>query len=277
MNVELSYEVVGEGPLVLCAHGFPDHARSFRHQVSALTAQGFSVVCPTMRGYAPSGVSPSGRYDAEALGTDLCMLAKKLSPSAPVRLLGHDWGAIAAYAATAMAPELFSHMVTMAVPHPRNTLPRMLMPSQVRRSWYLWMFQLRGYAEKRLAENNLALIDQLWRDWSPSYRASPEELAQIKEGIASRIGPVLAYYRALSGPAALFGNSRSLLLSKTSVPSLYLHGAEDGCIGVELMHGAEAHYRASIELLKIPGAGHFLHLERPEPVNDAILAFFGRP
>jgi pimeloyl-ACP methyl ester carboxylesterase len=276
-DVTLSCFVAGRGPLVLCAHGFPDDARTFRHQVKPLVDRGFRVVCPTMRGYAPSSVAKSCRYDAEVLGRDLCALAETFSPDAPARLIGHDWGAVAAYAATALNPKRFSHVVTIAVPHIRSVAPRLLSPAQARRSWYMGMFQFRTIAEMRLAENNLALIDRLWRDWSPSYTPKKEDLDQIKAGIATRMPEVLGYYRAFFSAASIFGAPRRLLLEKTSVPALYLHGEEDGCIGVELTRGMEKHFTAGVSIQRIAGAGHFVHLEKPDIVNPMLLDFFGSP
>jgi len=276
-DVTLSCLVAGTGPVVLCAHGFPDDARTFRHQVKPLVDRGFRVVCPTMRGYAPSSVAASCRYDAEVLGRDLCALAEKFSPDAPVRLIGHDWGAIAAYAATALEPQRFSQVVTIAVPHVRSVLPRLLLPAQARRSWYMGMFQFRTIAEMRVAENDFALIDRLWRDWSPSYTAAKEDLDLIKAGLATRLPEVIGYYRAFFSAASILGTPRQLLLAKTSVPTLYLHGEEDGCIGVELTRGMEQHFTAGVSIQRIAGAGHFVHLEKPDVVNALLLDFFAAP
>ncbi len=276
-DVTLSCLVAGEGPVVLCAHGFPDDARTFRHQVKPLIERGFRVVCPTMRGYAPSSISRSSRYDAEALARDIVALADHYSPHAPVRFIGHDWGAVAGFAATALAPQKFSHLVTIAVPHLRAAAPALVTPRQARRSWYVFMFQLRIIAEMRLAENNLALIDRLWRDWSPSYTPSKEDLDLVKEGIASRIPEVLAYYRAFFAPNSLLGTPRSLLLAKTTVPSLHVHGEEDGCMGVELTYGTEKHYASKVSIQRIANAGHFVHLEKPDAVNPLLLDFLGSP
>ncbi|MDI1430805.1 alpha/beta fold hydrolase [Polyangium sorediatum] len=277
-DVELSCTVHGDGPLVLCAHGFPDDARSFRAQIDPLVARGFRVACPTMRGYAPSGIPKSRRYDAEALGHDLCALADRLSPGSPVRLVGHDWGAVAAYAATALAPARFSHLVTIAVPHLRATLPRLAQPAQLRRSWYIAYFQLRGVAERGLAKNDFALIDRLWRDWSPGYAASREDLDLIKAGIAPRVSEVIGYYRAFFSSRVLLGEARRLLFTKTTVPAIHMHGEDDGCIGVELARGVEErHFLAGIRVHTVPRAGHFVHLERPEVVNPILLDFLGAP
>lgn len=273
-DVTLACTIAGEGPLVIAAHGFPDDATTFRAQVPALVAAGYRVAVPTMRGYAPSGIPRSGRYDPAALGADLIALADRLSPRAPARILGHDWGAIAGFAAAAIAPDRVSHLAALAVPHLRAVAPRMLAPAQLRRSWYIRFFQLRGVADARLRADDLALVERLWRDWSPGYRASAEELRAVKDGIRDRVGPVLAYYRSL--PRAALGESRRLLFARTTVPTLRLHGADDGCIGVECGRGEERCYAAPFESRVIPGAGHFLQRERPEQVNEALLSFFAR-
>jgi pimeloyl-ACP methyl ester carboxylesterase len=275
-DVELSCTVRGEGPLVLCAHGFPDDERSFRAQVEPLVARGFRVACPTMRGYAPSGLAKSGRYDVEALACDLLAIADQLSPTEKVRLVGHDWGAIAAYAATAIAPARFSHLVTIAVPHLRAVLPRLARPAQLKRSWYTYFFQLRGIAERALAKDDLALVDRLWRDWSPGYRPSKQDMDHVKAAIRPRIEHVIAYYRAFFSLRALTGETRRLLLEDTRVPALYFHGVDDGCLGVENIEGMERFFRAGVDVHRVPGAGHFVHLERPDAVNPPLLDFLGR-
>ncbi len=272
-DVTLACRVAGAGPLVLAVHGFPDDATTFDAQVPALVRAGYRVACPTQRGYAPSTVPRSGRYDVEALAGDLVALAQRLSPGAPVRLLGHDWGAVAAFAAAALAPERFSHLCTMAVPHPRALLQN-VSAAQLRRSWYVGFFQLPRVAEARLAAADFAFVDRLWRDWSPGYRASAEELRRVKDGLTGRAREVIAYYRALRSPRALLGRSRRLLLGRVRVPSLHLHGADDGCIGAETTRGAERFYAAPYRLRVVEGAGHFLQRERPDEVTRPLLEFF---
>ncbi|MEP7120088.1 MAG: alpha/beta hydrolase [Byssovorax sp.] len=262
------------GPLVLLAHGFPDDASTFRAQVPALVAAGFRCVTPTLRGYAPSGRSTENRYDAASLGHDLVGLADHYAPRAKARLVGHDWGAIASFAAAAIAPDRFSHLVTMAVPHARALLAN-TSAAQLRRSWYMGFFQLPRLAETRLIRGDHAMIDELWRDWSPGYRASEEEMRRVKEAISGREPEVLAYYRALLSPRALLGDARKLLLAKTRVPALHLHGEDDGCVGVECARGAERWYLDSYAMKRVAGAGHFLQRERPEEINAALLGFFG--
>jgi pimeloyl-ACP methyl ester carboxylesterase len=243
--------------------------RSFRYQVDELVGAGFRVAVPAMRGYLPSGVPKSGRYDAEMLGRDLLAVADELSPEQPVHLVGHDWGAVAAYAASVLAPTRLISLATMAVPHLRVALPRWRRARQLRRSWYMMMFQLPVIAERRLRADDFALIERLWRDWSPGYDAPREEMQHVKDAIAPRVPEVLACYRALLRGAA--PKAARLLQRRVSVPSLYLHGADDGCVGSELATELEPAYEAGVQVHIVQGAGHFLHIERPAEINALLL------
>jgi pimeloyl-ACP methyl ester carboxylesterase len=269
----LACDLAGEGPLVILAHGFPDCARSFRHQVPALVAAGFRVAVPTMRGYSPSTIARDGRYDGAALGGDLVALARHFSPGRRVRVVGHDWGAVAAYAAAALAPGAFSHLATVAVPHLRAAGLRFLSAAQLRRSWYIALFQLGRFAERRLAADDFALVDRLWRRWSPGFHAPAGELAAVKAALRGREHEVLAYYRAI---ARVDRPLLRLLGRRTHVASIYVHGIDDGCVGVGLSDGVERAYDAPIAVHRIAG-GHFVHQENPEQFNRILVQFLQTP
>lgn len=274
-DVRLSVTTVGSGPLVIAAHGFPDEAGTFRGQVPALVDAGYRVAIPAMRGYAPSGVARSGRYDLPALAGDLLDLADRLSPGAKVRILGHDWGAAAGLSAAAIAPHRVSHVAALAVPHPRVFLRALATPAQARRSWYMGFFQLRGVADLAVRAGNMALIDRLWRAWSPGYSASVAEMAAVKAGLRRRIGAALGYYRAM--PRSLSSPEvRRTLLGPIAVPTLRLHGSDDGCIGAEVGEDEGALYTGGFERVVIAGAGHFLQRERPDEVAGHVLRWFAR-
>jgi len=133
---------MGEGPLLLCLHGFPDDARTWRHQMPAFAKAGYRVVAPYIRGYAPTSASPGGHYQTAALGRDVVGLIDALSPKAPAVVFGHDWGALAAYAGALLAPKRISRLVTAAVPYgPRLQTAFLTNYAQQKRSWYMFFFQ----------------------------------------------------------------------------------------------------------------------------------------
>lgn len=259
----------GRGPLVLAAHGFPDCATTFQHQVSPLVEAGLSVALVSMRGYFPSSRSRLGRYDASALGADLLAVADALSPAAPVGIVGHDWGAVAGFAASARAPERIGALATLAVPHLRVAAPRFFSLEQARRSRYILDLRRAG-AEARLRARDFAAVDALWRNWSPGFVPPSEHLAAVKHALAAHPEGPLAYYRSLFPPDP---TSVRWLAAKTRVPSLHLHGRDDGCIGVDLCAGVERAYADAFSLVVVEGAGHFLHLERPDTVNAVLVRF----
>ena len=267
----------GSGPLVLCLHGFPDDARSWRHQTTAIVDAGYRVVAPFMRGYAPTSQPADGRFDAMALGEDVVALLDALGEDAVV--IGHDWGAAATYFGALLSSRRMRKIVTLAVPYGPGFF-RALRESYVqqRRSWYMLFFQ-HALAEEALARDGFAMIEHLYRDWSPGWQVPRATLDLVKETFArpGTLQAALAYYRhtmrpVFDEPAQL----ESMLQAMTvplDVPALYLHGAHDGSIGLELADGMEAYFPRGLRVVIVPGTGHFLHQEQPEAVNRPLLEF----
>jgi pimeloyl-ACP methyl ester carboxylesterase len=279
-NVDFTVIDHGEGPLVLALHGFPDGPKGWMAQLPALVGAGYRVVTPYMRGYRPTSAPRDGRYDAMALAEDVGALIEALGADDAI-VMGHDWGAVAAYFGALLAPQRVRRLVTMAVPYgPRFFAALRDDYAQQRRSWYMFFFQ-QAIADRALAHDDFAMIDGLVRDWSPDWTPPPAWLAHVKD-IFRRPGTVesaLAYYRQTMGPA--FGDPAQLdaAIEASGIPlappTLYVHGADDGCIGREVAAGMDAYFPAGLRVLEVPGAGHFVHHERAEVVNLAILDFLG--
>jgi len=278
-GIGVHYLEAGSGPLVLCLHGFPDHARSFRLQLPTLAKAGFRAVAPFMRGYAPTDVPPSGPYQAAMLAKDAAALLEALSPREPAYVFGHDWGAIAAYGAAELAPSRIRKVVTAAVPHGPQLMQAIFGSyAQMRRSWYIFMFQL-PTAEAAVSQDGFRFLDLLWADWSPGWKPPPEEMAALKATFAKPgvLSAALAYYRHTFNPALqvaeLADLQAKLLTDPIQVPGLIFHGARDGCIGVETLDGMEAVFPKGLKKVVVPDAGHFVHQEKPELVNEQLIAF----
>lgn len=264
-GAELAYFERGDpsGPLIVLQHGFPDYPKTFFPLMERLVARGYRCVAPFLRGYAPS--TTHGPFDQARLGDDLAALVQALSPQRQAVLIGHDWGAVATYAAVRSSPRLFRRAVTLAVPHvaafERNVRTSL---SQQRRSAYIAFFMLPFVPERVVASRDFAFVDALWRRWSPGYEPAPEYMAELKRCLRASMPGPLAHYRALRPFPTR---------PRIEVPVLHLHGASDGCIGFEAGAGQERHFAGQFGSEKLEHLGHFLQLEDPDRVADKILDF----
>jgi len=278
-DVEFSYLEWGpaDGPLALLLHGFPDSAHTWRLLGPVLADRGFRVVAPFMRGYAPTAVPADGRYQTGALALDACRLHEALGGDGRAVIVGHDWGAMATYGAAAYEPDRWSRVVASAVPPSGAMSGGFLSYDQLQRSWYMFFFQS-PLADMVVPMDDLRFIDRLWADWSPGHDAT-EDLALLKPSLSSpeNLAAALGYYRVTLGsvaPAEELADVQAATQSPTPQPTLYLHGADDGCVGVDLAANAAAFLPADGSRVEIvEGAGHFSHLEQPDRVNQLIADF----
>ena len=271
----LSYLSSGpdDAPLVVCLHGFPDIPRTWTPLTEQLREAGYHVVSPWLPGYAPSSLD--GPFDVPAVARTILRFVDELSPSEPVRIIGHDWGSIVAQCALAQRPERFRAAATLAVPHPlafQANLERY--PRQLRRSAYMGFFQLPVVSDRVVQLRNFRFIERLWEAWSPGFDPGPDYFEELKACLRPSMPAPLRYYRAMTSPRAIREVRKILGAGPIVVPTIYLHGERDGCIGPEIAEGQEAYFSALFEMVKLADAGHFLHLERPAEVNGAILRWF---
>jgi len=252
-----------DGPLALCLHGFPDSARTWRHLLPELAAAGYRAVAPWLRGYAPTIVPADGDYSGAALAADTNALHVALGGGSDAVLIGHDWGAITTYAAGALAPANWRRLVTIAVPPPSIATEAFFRYAQLKRSFYIFVFQS-PIAELIAGADDMAFIERLWQDWSPGYDGA-EDLKHVKDALRgpANLSAAIGYYRAMF---SIGGVDKS-----PPQPTLYLHGTDDGCFGVDGVRGSADQLSLDSEIDIVDGAGHFLHLERPAETNAKIL------
>jgi len=271
-GIDFAYLEAGVGPLVLCLHGFPDTAWGYAPVLPLLAAGGFRAVAPFMRGYAPTSLAADGDYSIPALARDVIALIDHFGAERAY-VVGHDWGAVAAYAAASLRPDRIERIVTAAVPHLRRFLLRPSL-AQLSRSHYMFKFQLPRWPEKTIPANDFAWLESLIRSWSPSWQFTAEDLAPLKAGFSepARLRAALAYYRAL--PRTLLDpEAWSTVMQALEVPARVICGERDGCIGAEMFRDQAHLFSAGYELRTMTGAGHFMQWEQPQPFAELVLEF----
>lgn len=258
------YEEMGQGPLVLLVHGFPDTAQTWRAVMPRLAEAGFHVVAPYLRGFAPSDDAPGGLNVVDA-AQDLLDLAAHLrgQGAADIALLaGHDIGAeIVVEAAVRMDPR--PRVATLSTP-PAGWPLDLAGPDQMKRSWYAFL-AARPDAPALFGWDDFALLDQLWADWAPGWPAEDEgDLGRFRTALSGgRLDGALEYYRAQSfmpGPSP-------------SVPVLHIHGLDDGRIGADVARVAAEEFAPGSKLDILPGVGHFPQLEAADHTASTLISW----
>jgi pimeloyl-ACP methyl ester carboxylesterase len=270
-----------DAPIALCLHGFPDTAHGWRKVAPLLVDAGWRVVAPFMRGYAPSSLSSDASYHVGALMDDALRVLEAAGPTGRDVLIGHDWGAIAATGLAAMPDSPFTKAVVMSVPPAatfRGKVPdagRLVarLPRQLLRSWYVVYFQLPLLPERSASW----VVPRLWRQWSPGYDAG-DDVALVMDAIGSPENwrAALGYYRATirgSKPPARYAELHEHWLSPPTLPTLYLHGADDGCASADYTRWVEPGLPPGSRAEIVEGAGHFIQLDLPREVARLIADF----
>ena len=274
-----------DAPIALCLHGFPDTAYGWRKVAHALVDAGWRVVAPFMRGYAPSSLPSDGSYHVGAVMDDALRVLDAAGPTGRDVFIGHDWGAIAAAGLAAMPDSPFSKAVIMSVPltaafRPFGRLPHSArlaakLPRQLLHSWYIMYFQLPWLPDRSASW----VIPRLWRQWSPGYHAD-EDLRYVDAAIGTpeRWRAALGYYRATvrgSRPPDQYAELNKHWLQAPRLPTLYLHGTDDGC-SEDYTPWIERVLPDESEVALIENGAHFLQLDQPDVVARHIVDFIGR-
>ena len=268
------------GTPVVLLHGFPDDVRTYDGMAGPLASAGFRVVVPYLRGYGPTRyrdpATPRSGQQA-ALGADQLALMDALGIGRAL-LAGYDWGGRAACIVSALWPDRVIGLVS-ANGYNIQDIARSIEPASPDRElryWYQWYLQTpRGAAG--LAANRAAFCRLLWRMWSPTYALSDAEYATTAKSFDNPdfVATVVQSYRhrhqAAAGDPALDGiEARLAAQPPITVPSVVLHGAEDGVDPRANSEGAARQFRGPYRREVVPGVGHFMPREGPQPWIAAL-------
>jgi len=268
-EVRLHFVEAGEGPLVVLLHGFPDFWYGWRHQIPALARAGFRVVAPDLRGYnLSSRPEDVEAYGLRRLAEDIRELIAERGESAAA-VAGHDWGGVVAWGLAAWHPDAVRRLAILGVPHPRRMYEGLRTLAQLRRSWYIVMFQLPRMPERRLAAGGFRQLRRAIELDAPPGALEPGDIERYVEAWR-RPGALTAmvnYYRAAR-------RSLGRRLPPIAAPTLVVWGERDRYLGAEL---AEPHRRdvpGLREVVRLPESSHWVMRDEPERVSTLLAEFF---
>jgi pimeloyl-ACP methyl ester carboxylesterase len=282
--VELNVLEQGEGPLVVLCHGFPELAYSWRHQMPALSAAGFRVLAPDMRGFGRSSApSEIEAYDVVSLCGDLCGLLDALGEDSAI-FVGHDWGASVVWQLAVLHPARVSAVAGLSVPFvPRApAAPIPIMRRHLGEDFYIVWFQQPGVADEALGRDvrRTLTTPRVWTSqWAEEDGPSPErpswlseqELAVYVEAF-ERTGFTggLNWYRNIDRNWEL---TAAVAERRVEQPALFVTGERDPVrrfMPAEAMRDWVSDLRDEVV---VPDAGHWVQQQAPEAVNEALLRF----
>ncbi|HEX8651835.1 MAG TPA: alpha/beta hydrolase [Pyrinomonadaceae bacterium] len=278
-GVRLHYAECGEGErLVLLLHGFPEFWYSWRHQLAALRDR-YRVIAPDLRGY---NLSDKPRrvedYRLDLLMDDVTGLVRHFG-AREAAIVGHDWGAIIAWAVAAKYPEYVWKLATMQVP-PAAVWHKNLSFRQALKSWYMLFFQLPWLPEWYIRAGDFKSIDGMFKNTSVRPGSFTDtDIRMYKEAlrVEGALTAGINYYRA--NVLSLFKGGRrksepqQISDGRIRVPTLFIYGERDFAIVPETVRGVGDYVDAPYREVRIRTCGHWVQNEAPLEVNTALVEF----
>jgi pimeloyl-ACP methyl ester carboxylesterase len=282
-KLDIAYADTGpaDGAPVILLHGWPDAARAWERVAGALNDAGFRTIVPELRG---SGATRFLHDDTVrdgsgvALASDAIDLADALNVET-FDVVGHDWGARAAYTMAALFPQRVRRIAALALAfQPRGAfeLPGF---SQARKFWYQWFMTLDD-APSAIRADPKGFARIQWDTWSPPSWFDDAEFDATARAFDNPdwVPITLNGYRRrwrkdeASDPAYAELYARLATIERIATPTLMLQGAVDLCDEPESSEGKEGWFAGGYERLVLDGAGHFPLRETPDAVARAVIA-----
>lgn len=263
VNDGYTFPVRDEGPIdgdiVVLLHGFPQTSKSWDAVTPGLHEAGYRTLVFDQRGYAPTA-RPRGRfaYRIGALVGDVAALVAAVG--SPVHLVGHDWGAVVAWATAAARPELLKTLTAVSVPHTRAYLRSLLSSTQALKSYYMAMFQIPLLADTVLRRFPKQ-TDRLLRNSGMGAEALRAVHTDVIDGGA--LTPAINWYRAMPFSSAKY-------LQRVSLPTTYVWSTHDVALGRRCAELCR-HYVTGDYRFEVVDGSHWIPEEHPDLVRDLIV------
>ncbi|MEX2590355.1 MAG: alpha/beta hydrolase, partial [Chitinophagales bacterium] len=264
-GINMHYVEQGEGSLLLLLHGFPEFWYSWRHQIPEL-AKHFHVVAPDLRGYnetdKPKSVSA---YSIPEVTKDILELIENLGYEKAI-VVAHDWGGAIGYELGMQHPEKLEKLVILNSPHP-SIMKKHLTGnfSQLRRSWYMFFFQIPLLPEFFMRSNLRKNFKKTFRGWAVNKANFPDAVIEEYVKAFEKKGALTAainWYRA----ALRSWKQPKSAKKPVSVPTLIIWGEDDKALGKELTYNMDKYFSAPYKVKYLSNCSHWVQNEYPDKV-----------
>jgi pimeloyl-ACP methyl ester carboxylesterase len=270
-GIRMHYVTQGSGPLVVLLHGFPEFWYSWRFQIPFLAEHGYTVVAPDLRGYNDTEKPHTG-YSIPILLRDIVGLIRGLGQEKAI-IVGHDWGGALAWSFALRYPEMTERLIVLNAPHPHAFARELRTLKQLRKSWYMFVFQIPWLPEFLLGRNHADAIAKMLYSSAIQKTAFPPDVLSGYQDAMSRPGALrgsINYYRALfRHPSSASEGARG---NTVETPTLLIWGEQDIALGIDLTYHLEQ-WVPRLSVQRIPDSGHWVQQEKPERVNELMLEF----
>jgi len=269
-GLQMGYVEAGpkNGKPVLLLHGFPEFHWSYRFQWPALAQAGFRIIVPDQRGYNLTDKTPP--YDLDTLARDIAELQAALGIGQS-HIVGRDWGGVVAYAFAHRYPERVHKLVVMNAPHINAYLDAIRAGNltQMRKSWYVYAFQVPVLPEAAFARHDFELIE---RAFSRLKHVTPDDIARYKDAHRQpgALTAMIGWYRALMQWMVRY--SFQPPVEPVRAPTQVIWGKRDLALDFRI-NDTLARYVPDVRIASILGASHWVQMDAPERVNELLLSF----
>lgn len=265
-GVKIHYAAIGEGPLVVMIHGFPDYWYTWRHQMMAL-ADDFRVLAIDQRGYNLSG-QPEGveAYDMQLLVADVAAVIRDAGAE-KASIVGHDWGGAVAWTFAMYEPEMTEKLVILNLPHP-NGMARELAENaeQKANSQYARNFRTKSASDPDVFFG-MPMTAQTLSGWVTDGEARKHYVEAFER---SSFDGMLAYYKRNYPGDDNNGGFAAPDQPQVRAPVLQFHGLDDSALHSDGLNNTWDWLEKDLTLVTVPGAGHFVQQDAPDIVTDTM-------
>ena len=266
-GIRMHYVEAGEGEPVVLLHGFPECWYSWQRQLPVL-AKDYRVIAPDLRGYHETDARPP--YDSATVQQDVLGLLEALGERS-AHIVGHDWGGAVAWGLGMQHPAAVRSLAIVNMPHPALARAGLRSFAQLRRSWYIFFFQLPWLPERVLARNGYRRLARLLFRGVPPGEERRKDLAFYRRSWREHgLSGGINWYRAIPR-----GKPLPDPVPVITAPTTMIWGEEDFALGKDLTVGTERYVR-DLDLHYLPGVGHFVQQEAPDRLNELLLGHLER-